>query len=132
MAYRHTNGLAGFVQRYPPYSELHWQLFGTLYTFSIVHFDVAATWAFVEGPGEKFWIRGRSRDRGSMLDQGVDTRLHDLHDSFAFENWEPDAANLQGCEYEGVVLAAGHGTLCVALVAVFFPLPFSTLNHGLG
>ncbi|KAJ7114396.1 hypothetical protein C8R44DRAFT_881240 [Mycena epipterygia] len=77
----------------------------------IVHLDVAATWVFVEGPGETFWVRGRSRDRGSMADQGVDTRFHDLQDSFAFEDWEPHDANLQSCEYEGVVLAAGHGTL---------------------
>ncbi|KAJ7136724.1 hypothetical protein C8R44DRAFT_728691 [Mycena epipterygia] len=104
MAYRHTNGLPGFVRRYPTYSELHWQLFGTVHTLSIVHFDVAAKWVFVEGPGEKFWVRGRSRDRGSMADQGVDTRFHDLQDSFAFEDWEPDDANLQGCEYEGVVI----------------------------
>ncbi|KAJ7145960.1 hypothetical protein C8R44DRAFT_863785 [Mycena epipterygia] len=117
MAYRHTNGLPGFVRRYPPYSELHWQLFGTIHALSIMHFDVAATWVFVEGPGEKFWVQGRSRDRGSMADQGVDTRFHDLQDSFVFEDWEPDDANLQGCEYEGVVLTAGHWTLLAAETA---------------
>ncbi|KAJ6621830.1 hypothetical protein B0H10DRAFT_2214885 [Mycena sp. CBHHK59/15] len=111
MAYRQTNGLPGFSLRYPLYSELCWQLFGTLHTLSIIHFDVAATWVFVEGMGEKFWIRGWPRDRVAMIAAGVDPRLRDLRDAFVFANWEPDKANLDGSEYEGVVLPPGDGTL---------------------
>ncbi|KAJ7736566.1 hypothetical protein DFH07DRAFT_986080 [Mycena maculata] len=115
IAYRQTNNLPGFKLRYPPYSELYWQLFGTLNTLSIPHLDVASTRVNVEGPGEKFWIRGRRRDTTQMVEAGVDPRIFDLGDSFAFSTWQPDEANLDGLEWEGVVLPAGHGTLIMGV-----------------
>ncbi|KAJ6448099.1 hypothetical protein C8R45DRAFT_1046809, partial [Mycena sanguinolenta] len=59
MAYRQTATLLGF--RSPPYEELYWELLGLNHTLSLFHADIAMTWVYVAGPGEKFWIRERTR-----------------------------------------------------------------------
>ncbi len=50
-AYRHTNGLPGFSERFPPYSDMYFQLIGMAHCLSFFHYDIAATWLFVSGPG---------------------------------------------------------------------------------
>ncbi|KAJ7674057.1 hypothetical protein DFH06DRAFT_753711 [Mycena polygramma] len=108
MAYRQTNGLKGFVHKDPAYKEMYWQLLGLAHAFSLLHLDISATWVFVWGPGEKFWIRGRSRT-GEDITVPVPTR--DIGHSNAFDDWQPDKASTDTCDYEVVVLPAGAGVL---------------------
>ncbi|KAK6989022.1 hypothetical protein R3P38DRAFT_2803961 [Favolaschia claudopus] len=49
------------------------------------------TYIYIAGPGSKIWIR--SRPKG-------DWRRDDLSSLHAFENWDPDRANLETHEYE--------------------------------
>ncbi|KAJ6477184.1 hypothetical protein C8R47DRAFT_1289775 [Mycena vitilis] len=103
IAYRQANGIEGFV-----YKEMYWQLLGLAHTFSLLHLDISATWVFVWGPGEKFWIRGRSRT-GEDVTVQIPTR--DIGHSNAFDDWQPDKASTETCDYEVVVLPAGAGVL---------------------
>ncbi|KAJ7133868.1 hypothetical protein C8R43DRAFT_1133109 [Mycena crocata] len=111
VAYCMTNGLEGFPYKFPCYSEMYWELIGLAHCLSLCHFDVAATRVYVSGPGEKFWIRSRSWSSESMLADKIDPRKGDITDALAFEEWDPDTASLESCEYEGCVLPAGEGVL---------------------
>ncbi|KAJ7121853.1 hypothetical protein C8R43DRAFT_1150681 [Mycena crocata] len=111
VAYRMTNGLTGFAYKDPPYNEMYWELIGLAHSFSPCHFDVAASRVFVAGPGEKFWIRSRTRALEARLADGVDPRKDDITDSVAFDGWDPTIASTESCEYEGCVLPAGEGVL---------------------
>ncbi|KAJ7176358.1 hypothetical protein C8R43DRAFT_1198026 [Mycena crocata] len=111
VAYRMTNGLTGFAYNDPPYNEMYWELIGLAHSFSPCHFDVAASRVFVAGPGEKFWIRSRTRALEARLADGVDPRKDDITDSVAFDGWDPTIASTESCEYEGCVLPAGEGVL---------------------
>ncbi|KAJ7842436.1 hypothetical protein B0H14DRAFT_2586304 [Mycena olivaceomarginata] len=97
VAYCKTNGLPGFSKKYPPYEEMYWKLLGLARAFSYFHFDISATWVYVSGPGEKFWIRSRPR---TTDDVNVNVSSRDISDSTAFENWQPDRASLESCDYE--------------------------------
>ncbi|KAJ7310842.1 hypothetical protein DFH08DRAFT_898477, partial [Mycena albidolilacea] len=102
VAYCQTNGLPGFETKYPKYEEMYWKLLKLLalaHAFSYFHFDICTTWVYVSGPGEKFWIRSHPRTTANS------------HDPTAFENWQPDHASIQDCDYEVVVLPAGSGIL---------------------
>ncbi|KAJ7649547.1 hypothetical protein DFH06DRAFT_1331910 [Mycena polygramma] len=89
VAYRLTNGLHGFPEKEPPYKEMYWELLGLAHALSLFHFDISATWVYVSGP-----VHPKSRD---------------ISDVTAFENWEPDEASLESCDYEVVALPAGAG-----------------------
>ncbi|KAJ7718896.1 hypothetical protein B0H16DRAFT_1897431 [Mycena metata] len=102
VAYRQTNGLEFFPHRDPPYKEMSWELLGLAHSLSLFHFDITATWIFVSGSGEKFWIRGRPRPQAT-------NDLRNIAHSSAFENWQPDLASLDSCDYEIVALPAGTG-----------------------
>ncbi|KAJ7743233.1 hypothetical protein DFH07DRAFT_979671 [Mycena maculata] len=110
VAYRKTNGLSGFCQIYPSYTELYWELVGLAHSISMFHLDVAATRVYVAGPGEKFWIRVRRRNPEDLKAAKIDLRTKDLEDSFAFDGWDPDHVDLSTCELEGIALPAGTGT----------------------
>ncbi|KAF7335891.1 hypothetical protein MSAN_02326100 [Mycena sanguinolenta] len=97
MAYRQTSTLLGV--RSPPYDELYWELLGLNHTLSLFHGDIAMTWVYVSGPGEKFWIRERTRGPDNFAN------------SRAFDNWQPDKADPAHCDYEVIVLPAGGGIL---------------------
>jgi hypothetical protein len=88
-AYRHTNGLPGFSERLPPYPNIYFQLISMAHCLSFFHYDIAVTWLFVSGPGEIFWIRSRSPvlPRESI-------RFRDIIDSYTFEDWQPDQADI--------------------------------------
>ncbi|KAJ7603859.1 hypothetical protein DFH06DRAFT_1151586 [Mycena polygramma] len=89
MVYSQTNGLVGFRSTYPSYKETYFQLFGLAHCLSILHADITATWIYVMGPAEKFWVRSRPK-------YGQDDIMH----SHAFDDWDPDQANLDTHEYE--------------------------------
>ncbi|KAJ7672241.1 hypothetical protein DFH06DRAFT_1319668 [Mycena polygramma] len=98
MAYTKTNGITGFHSVFPAYNETYFQLFGLGHCFSIFHVDITAAWIYVMGPAAKFWVRSRPKD-------GQDDIMH----SHAFDDWDPDQANLETHEYEVTVLPAGEG-----------------------
>ncbi|KAJ6463629.1 hypothetical protein C8R47DRAFT_1326983 [Mycena vitilis] len=108
VAYRLTNGLDGFPEKEPPYKEMYWELLGLAHALSLFHFDISATWVYVSGPGEKFWIRARPR---TTDDGRVHPKSRDISNVTAFDNWEPDEASLESCDYEVVALPAGAGVL---------------------
>ncbi|KAJ6471551.1 hypothetical protein C8R45DRAFT_1104518 [Mycena sanguinolenta] len=89
--------LLGF--RLPPYEELYWELLGLNHTLSLFHADIAMTWVYVGDPGEKFWIRERTRSPDNFTN------------SHAFDNWQPDKAAPDRCDYEVTALPAGAGIL---------------------
>ncbi|KAJ7752405.1 hypothetical protein B0H14DRAFT_2635782 [Mycena olivaceomarginata] len=107
-AYCQTNGLPGFETKYPKYEEMYWKLLALAHAFSYFHFDICATWVYVSGPGEKFWIRSRPR---TTANSHMVSASRDISDPTAFENWQPDHASTQDCDYEVVVLPAGSGIL---------------------
>ncbi|KAJ6542104.1 hypothetical protein B0H10DRAFT_1970734 [Mycena sp. CBHHK59/15] len=111
MAYHQTNGLPSFDLRYPPYHEMYWQLLGLAHTLSIGRFNVGVTWVEVSGPGEKFWIRWGVKSVEQKHATVVDIRAGNIDDSFAFTDWSPVKASVKSCEYEGIALPAGGGTL---------------------
>ncbi|KAJ7809777.1 hypothetical protein B0H14DRAFT_2607824 [Mycena olivaceomarginata] len=108
VAYCQTNGLPGFETKYPKYEEMYWKLLALAHAFSYFHFDICATWVYVSGPGEKFWIRSRPR---TTANSHMVSASRDISDPTAFENWQPDHASIQDCDYEVVVLPAGSGIL---------------------
>ncbi|KAJ7786923.1 hypothetical protein B0H14DRAFT_3506200 [Mycena olivaceomarginata] len=108
VAYCQTNGLPGFETKYPKYEEMYWKLLALAHAFSYFHFDICATWVYVSGPGEKFWIRSRPR---TTANSHMFSASRDISDPTAFENWQPDHANTQDCDDEVVVLPAGSGIL---------------------
>ncbi|KAF7371601.1 hypothetical protein MVEN_00015500 [Mycena venus] len=83
VAYSKTNGLPGFAFRFPSYGETYFKLVGLNHALSMFHLDIAMTWIYVSGPGDKFWARSHPRN-------GLD----DLFNSHAFDNWDPDRASL--------------------------------------
>ncbi|KAK6996210.1 hypothetical protein R3P38DRAFT_3071979 [Favolaschia claudopus] len=100
IAYSKTNGLIGFAIRRPPYEEIYFKLFGLSHALSMFHIDITMTQIYIAGPGGKIWIR--SRPKGNW-------KLDDLSRLDAFENWDPDRANLETHEYEVTELPAGGG-----------------------
>ncbi|KAJ7757839.1 hypothetical protein B0H14DRAFT_2634843 [Mycena olivaceomarginata] len=108
VAYCQTNSLPGFETKYPKYEEMYWKLLALAHAFSYFHFDICATWVYVSGPGEKFWIRSRPR---TTANSHMVSASRDISDPTAFENWQPDHASIQDCDYEVVVLPAGSGIL---------------------
>ncbi|KAF7345498.1 hypothetical protein MVEN_01568300 [Mycena venus] len=99
-AYTKTNGLPGFKIKYPPYEETYFRLFGLTHALSMFHIDIAMTWIYVAGPGDKFWVCSCSQNGGD-----------DLTDSHDFDNWDPDRVSLHSHDYEITALPAGGGIL---------------------
>ncbi|KAJ7179714.1 hypothetical protein C8R46DRAFT_1029157 [Mycena filopes] len=87
VAYRQTNGLPGFAFTQPPYLEMS--------------FEMIATWIYIYGPGEKFWTRG--------LPRNIPTGARNILHSCAFDDWQPDVASVESCDYDIVALPAGEG-----------------------
>jgi hypothetical protein len=79
------------------------------------HFDICVTWLYNSGLGEKFWMRGRPRTTDTSQ---AASKSRDIPDTKAFQNWQPDQASIQDCDYEVLVIPAGAGILYV--IVYFF------------
>ncbi|KAJ7843517.1 hypothetical protein B0H14DRAFT_2585657 [Mycena olivaceomarginata] len=108
VAYFQTNGLPGLETKYPKYEEMYWKLLALTHALLPFHFDICVTWLYNSGLGEKLRMRGRPRTTDTSQ---ADSKSRDIPDTKAFQNWQPDRASIQDCDYEVLVIPAGAGIL---------------------